>query len=84
MLPPNLAIREQLEQIMAGLVDQDNLHVNMCVTHDVNLYLIRELCLGQSMEDGGRISPLEGLLFFEQDRVTQISNHLGQPKAVLL
>lgn len=82
MLPPKLAIREQLEPIMSGLVEQDYLCLNMYVTHDVNLYLIRELCLGQKIEDVGRIEPLEGLVFFEKDRVVQVSNHLGPPKAV--
>ena len=84
MLPPKLAIREQLAQIMGGLVEQDNLRLNICVTHDVNLYLIRELCLGQKIEDVGRIEPLEGLVFFEKDGVVQVSNHLGPPKAVRL
>jgi hypothetical protein len=84
MLPPKLAIREQLVQIMVGLVEQDNLRLNICVTHDVNLYLIRELCLGQLIEDVGRIDPLEGLVFFEQDGVVQVSNHLGPPKTVRL
>jgi hypothetical protein len=84
MLPPKLAIREQLAQVMVGLVEQGQLHLNVYVTHDVNLYLIRELCLGQDIEEVGRIDPLEGLVFFEQDGVVQVSNHLGPPKVVRL
>lgn len=84
MLPPKLAIREQLTQVMVGLVEQGQLHLNVYVTHDVNLYLIRELCLGQDIEEVGRIDPLEGLVFFEQNGTVHISNHLGSPKAVQL
>jgi len=84
MLPPKLAIREQLAQVMVELVEQDHLNMKVYVTHDVNLYLIRELCLGQGIEEVGRIDPLEGLIFFEQDGAVQVSNHLGPPKAVQL
>jgi hypothetical protein len=84
MLPPKLAIRQQLPQIMARLAEQDHLNLNLYVTHDVNLYLIREFCLGQVIEEVGRIDPLEGLVFFEQDGVVQVSNHLGPPKVVRL
>jgi hypothetical protein len=69
---------------MAGLVEQGQLNLNVYVTHDVNLYLIRELCLGQLIEEVGQIDHLEGLVFFEQDGVVQVSNHLGPPKAVQL
>jgi hypothetical protein len=84
MLPPKLAIRQQLPQIMARLAEQDHLNLNLYVTHDVNLYLIREFCLGQVIEEVGRIDPLEGLVFFEQDGLVQVSNHLGPPKVVRL
>ena len=84
MFPPKLAIREQLEPIMAGLVEQDHSALNMCVTHDFNIYLILELCLGRPIKDVGRIEHLEGLVFFEQDGVVQVTDHLGPPKAVRL
>jgi len=59
---------EQLEQTIEN-------HIDICVTHDWNLYLIKEVFLGLKHEEAGKIEYLEGVVLYKNKNDVFITNH---------
>lgn len=53
--------------------------LNFCVSHDWNLYLLREICLHQRQEEHGPAMFLESIAVFERDGRPYMVNHVGDP-----
>jgi len=82
LLSPEDALGKQIAPILDGFRPDDGPQIDICVTHDWNLYLIREMCLSQHNVDVGRVDYLEGIVFYKLDGVVQAKNHLGTAKTV--
>jgi broad specificity phosphatase PhoE len=52
-----------------------NNQVGFCVSHDWNIYLLKELILGLPHEEYGDVGYLDGLVFFEKDNQFYITSH---------
>lgn len=82
LMPAAESIRTQLTPVLARLREEDGPRIEVAVTHDWNLYLIRELCLHQRTEEAGKVRYLEGVAFFLRDGTLHAMNLLGGPEPV--
>ena len=78
--PPEIIddAREAAETLLKALVDlirQPTAGGNICVSHDINLFLIKEYYLGLRPEDHEYIQFLEGVIVYEKDGDAYIVNH---------
>ncbi len=58
--------------------------IDIFVTHDWNMYLLKELGLGLKHEETGTIEYLEGLVLFEKEGEIFIVNHQSEPKKFVM
>lgn len=58
--------------------------INIFVTHDWNMFLLKEFGTGLRHEDFGKIEYLEGLVLFEQHGEVFITHHQTEPKPLNL
>ncbi len=56
--------------------------IAICVSHDWNIYAVKEFKLNLQLEDSGDVGYLDGIFFFEKDNRTYISNYQTDPIAV--
>jgi hypothetical protein len=84
LLPPAQAMHAQLAPILTGLAAQVAPCIDVSVTHDTNLYLVCQCCLGQRFEDGRPPGFLEGVVLFEEEGVVKGVNQLGGEPVQLL
>lgn len=83
MLPADLAARSVLKMLTARLVTQEaSPALDICVSHDLTLYLMREVCLGLSRERHGDVLYLDGMVIFERDGDWWAATHDQAPKSV--
>lgn len=54
-------------------------HIDILITHDWNLYLVKEVFLGLRHEDAGKIEYLEGVILYAQGSDVNIINHQAGP-----
>lgn len=57
--------------------------INIFVTHDWNMFLLKEFGTGLRHEDFGKIEYLEGLVLFEKNEEIFITHHQTEPKLLL-
>lgn len=50
--------------------------LDVCVSHDMTLYLLRHQLLGEGLDDAP-VAYLDGLLLFEEDGVLKLTSHRG-------
>jgi len=75
---------ESGETIVSYLVDLltgiQETHIDVHVTHDWNLYLLKELYLGLPLEKVGGVTYLEGIILYEDGGEFYVTNHQTAPK----
>jgi broad specificity phosphatase PhoE len=59
-------------------------HINISITHDWNLYLVKEIFLGLKHEDAGAVEYLEGVVLYAHNNDLFITNHQTKPQALKL
>lgn len=57
---------------------QDN-QIALCISHDWNIFPLKEFKLGLQHETQGDVGYLEGVLFFEKENHYYITNHQADP-----
>ena len=55
--------------------------VDLCVSHDMTLYLMREVLLGEPA-DGPEVGFLDALVLYERDGTLWMRSHHGEPREV--
>lgn len=55
--------------------------LDLCVSHDMTLYLLREVLLGEPA-DGPEVAFLDALVLYEDDGALWMSSHHGEPRRV--
>ncbi|NOX33275.1 MAG: histidine phosphatase family protein [Deltaproteobacteria bacterium] len=53
--------------------------IAVCVSHDWNIYPVKEFKLGLKAETAGDVGYLDGLVFFEKENKYYITNYQAQP-----
>lgn len=65
IMSPYSASFHMLEFLKQLLVSEKPV-INICITHDWNMYLMREIFLGLMQEDAGEVAFLEGIAIYEK------------------
>jgi broad specificity phosphatase PhoE len=65
--------KEKLTESLEG-------HIDIFVSHDWNLYLVKEVFLGLKHEDYGKIEYLESVVLYSQNDNIYITNHQAEPR----
>lgn len=65
--------------LAGGLFESDRNTLHVSVTHDWNVYLLKEFGLDLPHEKYGKIAYLEGIVLFEKDDNVYIVNHQKEP-----
>ncbi len=65
--------------LAGGLLESDRNSLHVSVTHDWNVYLLKEFGLGLPHEAYGKIAYLEGVVLFEKEGEVYIVNHQKEP-----
>ena len=78
------AADKMLRFLAGGLRESDVNTLHVSVTHDWNVYLIKEFALGLPHESFGRIEYLEGVVLFEKDGKIHVANHQKDPVVLSL
>lgn len=80
MLPAPLAARCLLRLLITRLQGQSSdPALDLCVTHDLSLYLFREVCLGMRADTAGKVRYLDGIACFERDGEWYAATHDCKP-----
>lgn len=83
MLPAPQAARSLLKLLITRLETQEaSPALDVCVSHDLTLYLMREVCLGLSRESHGDVLYLDGMVIFERDGDWHAATHDVAPKSL--
>jgi len=53
----------------------DGQQIGICVSHDWNIYPIKEFKMGLSLETSGSVGYLDGVVFFEKNGTTYLTSH---------
>jgi len=64
------------EKLMQALEN----HIDILITHDWNLYLVKEVFLGLKHEAAGKIEYLEGVVLYKEKDDIFIANHQAEPR----
>lgn len=59
-------------------------HIDISITHDWNLYLVKEVFLGLKHEEAGKIEYLEGVILYVHNNELFITNHQTDPRVLKL
>lgn len=82
MMPADLAARLILrvlaEKLRQPVAEQQ---LDLCVSHDMTLYLLREVLLGEPAS-GPAVGFLDALVLYEDDGSLWMTSHHGQPKCL--
>lgn len=73
------AAETMMRFMIGGLGEIEHNTLQICVTHDWNLYLLKEYGLGLSHEDKGKVDYLEGVAVYEQNGRFFMVNHQSDP-----
>jgi len=83
MLPAEVAARSLLKLLTTRLISQEaSPALDIGVSHDLSLYLMREVCLGLSRERHGDVLYLDAMVIFERDGDWWAATHDQAPKSV--
>ena len=55
-------------------------HIDILITHDWNLYLVKEVFLGLKHEETGKVEYMEGVVLYKDKDDIFIVNHQTEPK----
>jgi hypothetical protein len=72
-------IRFMTEQVN-GLADKE---IAICVSHDWNIFPLKEFALGLPHEEAGDIGYLDGVVFFENKNRMYITSYQADPRPVV-
>jgi hypothetical protein len=56
--------------------------IAICVSHDWNIFPLKEFALGLTHEESGDIGYLDGVVFFENDGQMYITSYQAEPRPV--
>ena len=73
---------QTLMEALLGLLQGSSEGGNICISHDINLFLIKEYYLGLKPEDHEYIQFMEGVIIYEWDDDYYIVNHQTDAKIV--
>lgn len=62
-----------------GLIESEANTLRISVTHDWNIYILKEFALGLPHEEYGKIDYLEGVVVFEKNRELYVASHQKDP-----
>lgn len=82
MLPARTAAAAVMRLCATRLVrpSVDGPSLDLCVTHDMTLYLVRDRVLGLDRATAGEIPFLDGVILFEQDGEILVKSHQSSPR----
>jgi len=80
--PPQKAAQTIIQMLSSQLDNLPDNHINIGVSHDWNLYLVKEQIMGLKHEEVGKVDYLEGVALYQNEGQTYIANH--QCKAIPL
>jgi len=83
MMPADLAAKI-VGRVVAGKLEAplDRPQLDICVSHDMSLYLVRDRLLGLDVTDSGSVDFLDGVVFYERDRALWMQGLHGPPKRI--
>lgn len=71
---------ERLSQFMIEQIKSlEQNQIAICVSHDWNLFCLKEIKLGLAHENFGDVGYLEGLVFFEKNKKYYLTSHQTDP-----
>ncbi len=71
---------DRLSEFMIEQIKKsDENRMAVCVSHDWNIYPLKEFKLGLKHETAGDVGYLDGVIFFEKDHQYYITNHQTSP-----
>jgi broad specificity phosphatase PhoE len=68
----------------AKLIESLDDHIDIFVSHDWNLYLVKEIFLGLKHEDYGKVEYMEGVVLYPQGGDVYMTNHQAEPRKLEL
>lgn len=71
-----------LKYFVDSLSGMQNGHLDIHVTHDWNLYLLKEYYLNLTLEDVGKAEYLEGVILYQEGGEFYITNHQTEPQCI--
>ncbi len=77
--PPQGAAHNIINMLESKLENLPENHINLGISHDWNLYLVKEYIMGLKHEDVGRVAYLEGLIVYREQGKTYVVNHQCKP-----
>jgi hypothetical protein len=78
-MPPRLAAALVVRLMTDKLSAMDGARrLDVCVSHDMTLHLVRDRLLGQSVRDVD-VDFLDGLVAFEREGARWLASHHGEP-----
>ncbi len=77
--PSQPAAQFIVEMLVEKLKDLPDNHINMGVSHDWNLYLVKEHVMGLKHENVGKVEYLEGLVVYQEKGKMYVVNHQCDP-----
>ncbi|NBC23399.1 MAG: hypothetical protein GVY21_07995 [Gammaproteobacteria bacterium] len=76
-----LVARVLAEKLRQPIADTQ---LDLCVSHDMTLYLLREVLLGEPAADGPEVGFLDALVMYEADDTLWLQSHHGRPRQLAL
>jgi broad specificity phosphatase PhoE len=82
MLPAEVAAATVLRIMQARLAEPvASPQVDLCVSHDMTLYMMREVLLGEPA-DGPEVGFLDALVLYQRDGALWMQSHHGEPREI--
>ncbi len=85
MMPADLAAK-LVGRVVASKIEAplQRPQLDICVSHDMSLYLVRDRLLGMAVESSGPVEFLDGVVFYQRDLRTWMRGLHGPAQAVEL
>ncbi len=81
---PEEAAKKIVESLVEKTKKSINNSINISISHDWNLFLVKEFFLKQRYEDHRNVEYLEGVLVYEKDDNLFITNHNNKNETIML
>ena len=82
MVDPQKTAQRLADFMVERLDALDENEMALCVSHDWNLFPLKEFYLGLKHEEAGDVGYLEGVIFFEKEGSHFITHYQGKPTAL--
>ena len=82
MVDPRQTAQRLADFMVERLKGLDENEMALCVSHDWNLFPLKEFYLGLRHEEVGDVGYLEGVIFFEKDGRTFVTHYQGEARAL--